>query len=310
MTTVDKCLKRVHSSSVSHRFLILISFLAVYILWGSTYLAMHVLMHNGFTPFLGAAFRMIIAGSVMYAIAHIARHAKPTRAEWKHLAISGVLYLLGGNGLTMVASQYLPSGVLALLSATTPFFLTAGAALLPPRELPSSIGWLGTLCGFCGVAVFVSSGPMRTEGDSLLGIIAMLAAALFWASAALWSKRHLRHLPSSVTSAWQMLIGSGALLIVGLARQEQNTFAPTANAWPAFAFLIVCGSLIGYNAFVFLMKTVPAAKVATYSYVNPVVAMALGWWWLGEELNVRQLVGAAVILVGVVLVNAGTIKRA
>lgn len=269
---------------------------------------MHVIVHAGFTPFLGGALRMSIAGAIMLVVARMSGFGLPERRALKHLAISGTLYLLGGNGLTMVASQYVPSGFMALISATTPFWLTAGAAIMPPRERPSLMSWLGTFTGFAGVLVFVGADIAEAPEGIKLGVMATLFAALFWACAALWAKRTLREVPSAVTSAWQMLIGSAALALVGFVRGEAATFAPQRHAIPAFIFLIVGGSLIGYNAFVFLMKHVPAAKVATYSYVNPVIAVLLGWWMLGETLTVQQVVGAAVILGGVVLVNRGVVQ--
>jgi len=284
--------------------LIVAAFAALYILWGSTYAAMHILMHNGFTPFFTAGMRMTTAGSLMCAWLVSRGHAAIGRRDIVALVGSAALLMIGGNALTMVASKLVPSGLIALLGATTPFWLAVGGFLLDGEQL-SPIGIAGVVAGFSGVYILSSNLEGTASG---WGIAASLFASFFWALGGLWGRR-LPHLRATVVSAYQMLFGGLMLLVVGTLRGEPAQLAPTIAGWEAFAYLVVCGSLLGFNAFVFLLANVPAAKVATYAYVNPVIAVGLGWVLLGETITPRVAVGAAVILGGVVLVNAAKVKR-
>jgi len=284
--------------------LILAAFAALYVLWGSTYAAMHILVRNGFTIFFSAGLRMVTAGAIMWLWLLARANTRIARRDLVPLIGSAMLLMIGGNALTMIASQSVPSGLIALLGATTPFWLAAGSFVLDGERLPAS-GIAGIVAGFTGVYILSSE---LAGAVSAWGIALSLLASFFWSLGGLWGRR-LKHLQASAISTYQMLFGGIMLLAIGTARGEPAQLAPTAAGWVALAFLIICGSLLGFNAFTFLMSRVPAAKVATYAYVNPMIAVALGWLLFDETITMRTVLGAGVILGGVVLVNAAKVKR-
>ncbi len=289
------------------RALILLAFAALYVIGGSTFLGMRYVMHGGFTAFLGSGFRMLIAGAIMLVWLLARGGALAPRRCWLDLAISGTFLFVGGNATSMIAAETVDSGLIALLTATAPFWLTLGAAQLPGGERPSAAGVLGILLGFLGLAVII--GPSLSGGGSPGGIVAAAISPISWAIGGLWARYRLRDLPAMTIASHQMLFGTIPLLAIGLARGEWAQLQPEPSAYIALAYLIVCGNLISYNSFVFLMAHVPAAKASTYAYVNPVIAVFLGWWIADEHISPRGLVGAAAILAGVVLVNLAQVYR-
>ncbi len=289
------------------RALILLAFAALYLIGGSTFLGQRYVMHGGFTAFFGSGFRMLIAGTVMLVWLLARGGALAPRRCWLDLAISGTFLFVGGNAMSMIAAETVNSGLIALLTATAPFWLTLGAAQLPGGERPSAAGLFGILLGFVGLAVIV--GPSLSGGGSTSGIVAAAISPVSWAIGGLWARYRLRDLPAMTIASHQMLLGTVPLLAIGLARGEWAALSPEPSALIALAYLVVCGNLISYNSFVFLMAHVPAAKASTYAYVNPVIAVFLGWWIADEHISPRGLVGAAAILAGVVLVNLAQVYR-
>jgi drug/metabolite transporter (DMT)-like permease len=289
------------------RALVLAAFAALYVIGGSTFLGQRYVMHGGFTAFTASGLRMLLAGSIML-VWLLARGAPlaPRRA-WPDLAISGTFLFVGGNAMSMIASGSVDSGLVALLTATAPFWLTIGAAQLPGGERPSAAGVLGILLGFVGLAVIIS--PGMNGGGSAAGILAASISPICWAIGGLWARQRLPGLPAMTIASHQMLFGTVPLLAIGLVRGEWADLHPEPSAFVALGYLVVCGNLISYNSFVFLMAHVPAAKASTYAYVNPVIAVLLGWWLADEHISSRGLVGAAAILAGVVLVNLAQVVR-
>lgn len=287
--------------------LILLAFAALYIIGGSTFLGMRYVMQGGFTAFLASGIRMFVAGSLMLAWLLARGGRLAPRSAWPDLAISGTFLFVGGNATSMIAAETVDSGLIALLTATAPFWLTLGAAQLPRGERPSAAGVIGILLGFTGLAVII--GPNLGGGGSTGGILAAAISPVSWAIGGLWARHRLPALPSMTIASHQMLFGTIPLIAIGLARGEVADLSPVPTAYLALGYLIVCGNLISYNSFVFLMAHVPAAKASTYAYVNPVVAVFLGWWIADEHISTRGLVGAAAILTGVLLVNLAQMNR-
>jgi drug/metabolite transporter (DMT)-like permease len=279
---------------------IYLAFLALYVFWGSTYLGIHYLLVGGFTPFLGAGIRMGIAGGLLLAYVRLRGLPGPSLREMRELAVAGGFLFVGGNGLVMLAQQSLPSGLAATLIATTPFWMTGLERFVPGSARPSVVATAGIAIGFAGVAVLL--GP-RLSGGSNLAIVCILLAPILWSIGGLWAKHRLRGVPPLTVTAYEMLFAAMMLGAVGWVRGEAPDLAPTATGYLALAYLVVFGSLFGFSAFVYLMAKVPSAKVATYSYVNPVIAVFLGWAIASETLTVRSLLGTAVIVIGVSLVN-------
>jgi len=294
-------------SSPPSRARVLLAFAALYLIGGSTFLGMRYVMHGGFTAFLASGFRMLVAGSIMLAWLLARGGNLAPRRHWPDLAISGTFLFVGGNATSMIASETVDSGLIALLTATAPFWLTLGAAQLPGGERPSAAGLFGILLGFAGLTVIV--GPNLSGGGSAVGIVAAAISPVSWAIGGLWARYRLAGLPAMTIASHQMLLGTVPLLAIGLARGEWADLAPEQSAYLALAYLVICGNLISYNSFVFLMAHVPAARASTYAYVNPVIAVFLGWWLADEHISPRGLVGAAAILAGVVLVNLAQVHR-
>ena len=277
---------------------------AVYIVWGSTYLAIRVVVET-VPPFLSAAMRFLVAGVLMYAWA-IRRGDRegdrPTLRQWRSAAIVGGALLLGGNGMVVWAEQTVPSGIAALLVGTVPLWM----ALIAGLVLRERITWreiLGILVGFGGVALLV--GPVGGTGFDPLGIAAVLFASVSWAGGSLYARR--APLPSRplVGTGMEMVAGGMILAVVGVAAGELGELdvaAFSTASWVGLGYLVVFGSLVGFAAYAWLLRVARTSLVATYAYVNPVIAVLLGWAILGEAVTLRTLLAGLVIVGAVALI--------
>jgi drug/metabolite transporter (DMT)-like permease len=285
-------------------FLIL-NFAAVYLLWGGTFFAMKLGVES-FPPLILAGMRHFTVGLTLYPILRWRTGVRPTMAQWKTAAISGVLLLCVGNGGVCWAEQTVPSGVAALLVATVTLWMVIVDWLRPEGHKPSGRILFGIVLGFAGMVVLVGPARLGLSGRvDPVGAGVLIVASLAWACGSLYSKHG--DLPSSplLGVAMQGLCGGGALWIVALLNGELAKFHPTAapvRAWLAVAYLFVFGSCIGFSAYLYILKKSTAARVGTYAFANPIVALVIGWLLGGEVLSQRTLVAAAVILTAVVLV--------
>jgi drug/metabolite transporter (DMT)-like permease len=282
---------------------IALAFAAVYILWGSTYLGIRFGVET-IPPFLLAGVRHLTAGTLMYVWLRLRGTPRPERRHWRSAAIIGGLMLLGGNGLVTWAERTVPSGLAALIVASVPIWMTVLDAL-QQRQRPHGIVVLGLALGLGGLALLVAPGSLGATRVDPVGAAALLAAALFWAIGSLYSRR--AKLPSStwLATAIEMIAGGFLLLLVSAASREWSGFAlsnVSGRSLAALAYLIVAGSLLGFTAYVFLLGATTPARVSTYAYVNPVVAVFLGWALAGEPVTVRTLIAAAVIVASVALI--------
>lgn len=281
------------------------AFAAVYLVWGSTYLGMAVMVET-LPPFAAGGARFILAGALLYAWQRLRGEPTPTAPQWRAAALVGALLFVGGNGGVVWGLRWVPSGIAALLVATTPVFMTALPWLVGRGERPALAEWAGLALGLLGVAILVGEpGPDRAGGHEVLGACAIVAGTLAWATGSLVS-RALPQPPSSLmASAAQMLCGGAAMLAVGLAGGESVALGSvSARSWTAFAYLVLIGSLVGFAAFTYLLRRTTPSRVATYAFVNPVVAVVLGWALLDERLGGRQWLAAALILAAVALILA------
>jgi drug/metabolite transporter (DMT)-like permease len=272
----------------------------VYIIWGSTYLAIRVMVED-VPPLLGAAVRFLLAGGVMLAVLAARGHSlRVSRRALAGAAVVGLLLPAGGNGLVTVAEQDVPSGLAALLVASVPLWVVLMRSTVGgERVARATFG--GVAAGFCGLALLLLPGSRPAEATAA-GVTLVLVAALSWASGSFLSPR--LEMPSDplVSTAWQMVVGGAALLAAGLAAGEPaavhvGSIAP--KCWLALAYLIVAGSWVAYTAYVWLLQNAPVSQVATYAYVNPLVAVMLGWAILGESLGVGTLAGAGLVVASV-----------
>ncbi len=285
-----------------------LAFATVYLVWGSTYLAIRVAV-GSMPPFALAAVRFALAGGILFAWLRLRGAAWPTRRQWRDAFVSGTFLLLGGNGLVTWAEQTIPSSITALIIGSGPVFVVLVEWAWPGGARPSPLTFLAMLLGFAGVAWLAAPWEAAVAGANAphpAGVIAILCACLSWAVGSIYG-RHVRDpAPPFTAAAAQMLAGSIALGAVALARGEFSAWDPAAvapRAWAAFAYLVLVGSLAGYCSFVWLVKHTTAARVATYAYVNPVVAVFLGWLLLDEPVGARTLAASAVILSAVAMVT-------
>jgi drug/metabolite transporter (DMT)-like permease len=272
----------------------------VYLVWGSTYLAIRVMVET-VPPLLGAGLRFGIAGAVMLAVLAVHRSVRPTRAQLLSALLIGML-LPGANAVVTVAEQEVPSALAALLIASVPLWVLVMRRA--SGEPVSRAGIAAVLVGFAGVALLLR--PGEQSGDAtMLGLAAVVFAAVMWASGSFASPRIRLPGDPLVSTAWQMLLGGAVIVLVGLALGEAGEVdvdAFSTRSIVAFAYLIVFGSWLAFTAYAWLLQNAPISKVSTYAYVNPVVAIVLGYVILDEVITPITLVGASIIVVSVALV--------
>jgi drug/metabolite transporter (DMT)-like permease len=276
---------------------------AVYIVWGTTYLAIRIVVLE-MPPFAAAALRFFTAGLLLSAIAIWVDREQgwPTRRQWLDYSFAGLCFLAGGNAGVMWAEQRVPSGIAALLVATVPLWVTFLDGLRPGGQRWTRRVWFGVLLGFVGVLLVARPQESGAIGH-WTGIAALQMAALVWTVGALYVQSVRDKLrPLSVT-AIEMLAGSAALFLESWIAGEDlsRIAAASTEAWLGLGYLVVFGSLVGFTAFAYALHELPASTVGTYAYVNPVVAVLLGRLFLNEPLSVWMLAGAALIVAAVVV---------
>jgi drug/metabolite transporter (DMT)-like permease len=291
-----------------HRGRLILAFLAIYFIWGSTYLGIRIAIET-IPPFLMAAGRFVIAGAVLYVIARRRGAPKPTRQNWIASAIVGALLLLGGNGGVAWGEQVVPSSLAALLIGTEPLWIAVLDWLRPGGKAPTPLVAVGLLIGFAGVAVLVSPGTAATSGAThTAGVVAILLASCSWAIGSLYIAHGARIPKSSLlATGMQMLTGSVLLAIAGLVTGEGSHFslvAISARSWWAMVYLVLIGALLGFSAYTYILQNASPSKASTYAYVNPAVAVFLGWALAGESITPRMLIGAAIIIGAVVVITS------
>jgi len=282
-------------SPVRGRLGVVAALLAVYVVWGSTYLAIRVAL-EGFPPLLMAGVRFALAGAALYAWLRLRGTAAPTRAQWGAATLVGGFLLLGGNGGVVVAEQWVASGLTALGVATVALWSALFAGVW--GQWPRRLEWVGLAVGFAGVALLNLEGNLRA---SPMGAVALLVATVSWAFGSMWS-RHLDLPRGLMAAAAEMLAGGGLLLVASAVVGERVPPVPAARAWLALAYLIVFGSWVGFSAYLYLLRRVRPAIATSYAYVNPIVAMFLGVAFAGERITPTEWLAMPVILAGVALV--------
>lgn len=280
---------------------LVLAFAAVYVLWGSTYLAIRFGVET-IPPFLMAGLRHLSAGAILFGWLRLRGTPWPGRRHWGPAAAIGALMLLGGNGLVSWAEQRVPSGLAALIVACVPIWMTVLDGI-QNRRRPHGVVIAGLGVGLAGLAFLVV--PGRFAGGAhvdLVGAGALLLASLSWASGSLYARRAKLPASTLLATAMEMVAGGAALLCASAALGEWRGFvlsAVSTRSLAALAYLIVAGSLLGFTAYVFLLGATTPARVGTYAYVNPIVAVFLGWAFAGEAVTARTVI-AALAIVGAV----------
>jgi len=285
--------------------LVIVAFGAVYIVWGSTYLAIRVGIES-FPPFILAGLRHLTAGLVLYPFVRRKAGTRPTAANWQAATIVGFLLLFVGNGGVSWAEQLVPSGVTALLVATVSLWLVIVDWLRPGGNRPGPKVITGLLLGFAGLLLLVGPSHLGDSGRvNPLGAAVLVFASFAWSCGSLYAKHGGMPASPMLGLAMQSIAGGVILLIVALLTGEFRDVhwpAVTLRSWVALGYLIVFGSGIGFSAYIYILHKSTAARVATYAFVNPVVALFLGWLIVGEAITLRTMLAAAVILTAVILV--------
>jgi len=287
------------------KILIIAAFAALYVIWGSTYLGILFAIQS-IPPFLMAGSRFLIAGLIMFAIARTQGPLRSTSAEWRTSLIVGACLLLGGNGGVTLSEKFIESGLASLIVATVPIYITLLGWLFGMTPRPGPIVWLGLAGGFLGVAMLM--GPaLRFSGGShpAIGMSILLIGSFLWSAGSLYSRTAKHAASPFLAAAQQMFCGGVLLMLVGLFAGESKKFHPesvTALSLGAFAYLVLIGAIVGYTAYFWLLRHCEPAKVATYAYVNPIVAVLLGAMFAHETVTLRTLLAAALIIGSVALI--------
>jgi drug/metabolite transporter (DMT)-like permease len=283
-----------------------VAFAIIYLVWGSTYLGMRIAIET-MPPFIMAATRFAIAGAILFLIVRLKGAPRPSLRQWRDNFIAGTFLLVGGNGMVAWSEQFLSSGIAALLLGASPVFMVLAEWAWPGGQRPTRSIFAGLALGFAGVAWLAA--PWESASDGALdpkGLLGLLTACVSWSIGSMLSRHAKNPAPPFLASALQMLGGGTALAVVALLRGELNGLDPalfSARSWIALGYLTLIGSLVGFSTFVWLMKYSTPARVSTYAYVNPIVAVFLGWLILDEHLSTRTGMAAALIIAAVAIIT-------
>lgn len=285
-----------------NRFLILLSLIALYFIWGSTYLGMRIAL-LGFPPFLMAAIRFLIAGGLLFLFLRLRGNPAPTRKQWLGAGVIGTLLLAGGNGGVAFAEQWVATGLAAVGIAAVPLWTALFAGLW--GRWPTRIEWFGLGLGFVGVILLnLGNGVWANP----LGAIALLLAPICWALGSAWSQ-HISLPTGLMSSSAQMLIGGVVLVVMSLGFRERTPNLAAGQALWAIAYLVVFGSLVAFSAYGYLLRHTRPALATSYAYVNPMVAVGLGVVLANERLTPLEIVAILITLTGVGLASLGNNRR-
>ncbi|MGA9387763.1 MAG: EamA family transporter [Candidatus Bathyarchaeia archaeon] len=287
------------------------AFAAVYLIWGSTYLAISF-VEESLPPFFMAGTRFLIAGSILYAWTRLRGTPRETRSDWGKMFVTGGLMLLGGHGAVIWAEQWVPSGLTSLLVSTVPLWMVLSNYLWN-RSKPNAKVAAGLALGFAGVILL--AGGVESLGASsvdITGATILVFGAFLWANGSLYSRSARLSSSPLLGTAIEMLAGGLLLLIASLILGEWTHIRldlVSARSAVSWVYLIVFGSLVGFTSYIWLLKNVPPSQASTYAYVNPIVAMFLGWALAHEPFSLRNAVAAAIILAAVVIITAYQTKE-
>jgi drug/metabolite transporter (DMT)-like permease len=286
------------------RWLISVALWTVYLIWGSTYLAIRIMVRT-LPPLLSGGLRFLLAGLILLGVLILSRGAAAVtigRRELISCTVIGTILLLGANGLVSIAEDRVPSALAALMIASIPLWVVLLRSIFDGRVPRGTL--VGVAVGFVGVGILVVPGS-SSSGAPIAGLLVLMIAAVCWASGSFMSTKLTLPRDPLVSTGFQMLSGGVVMTLVALAAGEAADFHTSQlsrSSVLAFAYLVVAGSLLAFTAYSWLLRNAPISKVATYAYVNPVVAIFLGWWILNERITASVLIGAAVILSSVAFI--------
>jgi drug/metabolite transporter (DMT)-like permease len=285
-----------------------LAWINVCVIWGTTYLAIRIGVQH-LPPMLFAGIRWIIAGSIFLSLLRWKGNAFPRAKEIIHLAIVGLALLGCGNGLVVVAEQWIPSGLTALLLSTVPFAMVGLESLLPKGPKLNATIMAGLLMGLLGVfLIFRGEVEYLLVGENRLGILGIMTAVLFWSLGSIYSKYKRVSVHPLMGASVQMLVAGTAMAIVGVSLGELSRVNFEMKGLLSLAYLITVGSWVGYGSYIYAIAHLPLSLVSTHAYVNPIIALFLGWLVLDEKLSLEIVIATVVILAGVSMVRRGSTK--
>jgi len=277
---------------------------AVCLFWGTTYLAIRIGVQR-LPPALFAGVRFIIAGVIFLTYLRLRGYQLPKPGEWLHMAVVGITLLVMANGLVVWSEQWVPSGLTAVIVATVPFWAAGLEALLPSGERLSARKVLGILIGFAGVIIlFAPDLSGSFDRAYLKGVIVLIFVPFFWSLGSIYSKHHPIECSPMVAAGTQTLIAGLVLTAIGTVFGEWKDFNLNCKGMASIAYLIVFGSIVGYSSFIYALSKLPVTTVSMYAYVNPVIAVLLGWLILEERLDWSVATATTTVLFGVALVRS------
>jgi drug/metabolite transporter (DMT)-like permease len=295
-----------HTRARTHRITVIFAFLSIYLIWGSTYLAIRYAVAT-IPPLYTAGIRHLTAGLILLVWCAWKR-LRPTPAQWRASVVIGALFFLIGHGTVHWAEQIVPSGLAALLIAVEPIFVFALSEAADRRWRMNATLFAGVVLGLAGVALLFGKGILMSAPGMTTGAIAILVGAISWAGGIVYSRRSKLSGQPLLLSALSLLSGSIMLLIAGTIAGEWRRFSPATVSnisWIALAYLILFGSVVAFTAYNWLLEHYSPTLVATHTYVNPIVAVLLGWIFAGEAVTLNVVLGAAMVVAAVMLVDRG-----
>jgi len=287
------------------KWLIPLAFLAVYLFWGGTYLGMKFALVS-FPPFIMAGIRHTTAGIILASIAFFKKESFPSRKEILNAGLVGALLLLGGNGFVAYAEMRVPSSIASLIIASVPLWISGLNWVSGDKRKPSLLELFGLFLGFSGIMVLAFQGSNTNLNIDIIGIALLLFASFSWSIGSLYSKRSNMPKSSFYSVAFQMLIGGSLLLIFSTILGEYKIFNPsliTQQSLFAMFYLIFFGSILGYSSYIWLFKNVNPTLASTYAFINPVVALILGWSLANEVLSLKAFIASVLIISAVVIIT-------
>jgi drug/metabolite transporter (DMT)-like permease len=288
---------------MSQRSRTIAAFIAIYVLWGSTYLGVAIGVAS-IPPFLLMAARCLAAGVILLAIEGLRAPIRLPTGTWMSAAMGGLLLFAGCHGTLAYAQQYVPTGVAAVVLATIPFWMASLNYLLPSQLRPTAWALVGLIPGLAGVVLITWKTDAQAISIDPAMIILLLGSALSWAAGSLVAQRQGDTVHAIALSGMQLICGGVVLFAISALAGELHLFDPgtvTLQSWAALAYLVVAGSVVGFTAYVWLLEHAPAPMVGTYTFVNPIIAWLLGWGLLGERLSTQMLVGMGLVIASVIV---------
>jgi drug/metabolite transporter (DMT)-like permease len=286
----------------------IIAWINVCVIWGTTYLVIRIGVGH-MPPMLFAGIRWVIAGAIFITVLKWQGKSLPKASELIHVAVVGLALIGFGNGLVVFAEQWIHSGLAALLVTTVPFFMVGMESLLPKGPKLNATILTGLVMGLVGVGlIFGEDIKYLTDPDNLIGVLALLGAVIFWSIGSLYSKYVKVDVHPLMGASVQMLMAGIVLSVIGISIGELPRLRFEINGLLALAYLVIVGSFIGYTSYIYAIAKLPLSLISTYAYINPVIALFLGWIVLDEKLDFQTAIAAAVIIAGVFIVKQGTAR--